>query len=126
MEVSTPSGAGSGDDDGALAERVVQALMPRFVEHLVPACMSKFDEAVGEIWEKVWAAQEQSQRETLEKMQALLAQQFPHSSRAIVNVNCSARRAEDRRGGDAGSPSFFSSQASVAAPHARASRTSTA
>ncbi len=77
--------------DGAVqpadVEKLAPEVLPRLVQHLVPVCVSKFKEA----FENVWAAQARSQRETLEKMQALLAQQ----SRAIVNVNCSARRVED-------------------------------
>ena len=92
VEAGAPAEAWpSSSDIGAVAARVAEAVLPQLVEHLVPVCVSKFQGAL----EKIWAAQERSQRDMLEKMlQAVLAQQLGASpQRPIVNANCSARRA---------------------------------
>ena len=91
---AVPARAAEGAVQHMDAEQLVRAcsdVLPQLVEHLVPVCVSKFQGAL----EKIWAAQERSQRDMLEKMlQAVLAQQLGASpQRPIVNVNCSARRA---------------------------------
>ena len=91
---AVPARAAEGAVQHMDAEQLVRAcsdVLPQLVEHLVPVCVSKFQGAL----EKIWAAQERSQRDMLEKLQALLAQQLGASSQwAIVNANCSARPAQ--------------------------------